>query len=225
MNSQLVVSEGLTDYPTCVGHEIVGIAVRVGSKVEGNIKISDHVGVGAQCDSCLGRVQGECGECASNMEQYCPYKFVGTYDGVHLNGGKSYGGYALYNRSPSHFVVKIPDAIPSAAAAPMLCAGVPLKNYGCGPGRRVGVIVLGGLGHFAILWAKALGADHVVAVSRKASKAEDGLGLGADVYVASDDDPSWLAKHARSLDLVISTVSSSKVSWSCTSLLNHDGKL
>jgi alcohol dehydrogenase (NADP+) len=188
--------------------------VRVGSRAEGGIKVGDRVGVGAQSDSCLGR-QGDCEECASGMEQYCSVKFVGTYSDVHVNGGKSYGGYALYNRSPSHFVVKIPDAIPSAAVAPMLCAGIttfsPLKHYGCGPGKRVGIIGLGGLGHFGVLWAKALGADRVVAISRKASKKADAFALGADSYISTDDDPDWVQHNARSLDLILSTVSSSKV--------------
>lgn len=134
-----------------------------------------------------------------------------------MSGDKSYGGYALYNRSPSHFVVKIPEALPSAAAAPMLCAGVttysPLKHYGCGPGKRVGVLGMGGLGHFAVLWAKALGAERVVAISRSAGKAPDAIKLGADAYIATEGDSSWLEKNAASLDIIISTVSSSKVSY------------
>jgi alcohol dehydrogenase (NADP+) len=215
-SNQLTVLKGATDYPQCVGHEIVGIAVRVGSQAEGNIKVGDRVGVGAQADSCLGRLQDECDECASDMEQYCNHKFVGTYDGVHLNGDKSFGGYALYNRSPSHFVFKIPEGITSAAAAPMLCAGVttysPLKHYGAGPGKKVGVVGLGGLGQFAILWAKALGADEIVAISRKKNKAGDALRLGADAYIATDEDKDGFKKHVRSLDIVISTISSSKVS-------------
>ena len=150
---------------------------------------------------------------------------MGTYDGVFLNGDKSYGGYALYNRSPSHFVIKIPDALPSAAAAPMLCAGIttysPLKHYGCGPGKRVGIIGLGGLGHFAVLWAKALGADQVTAISRKASKRGDALDLGASAYIATDDDPDWISQNGRSLDLIVSTVSSSKVSWPYYEGFNH----
>lgn len=199
-------------YPCCVGHEIVGTAVRVGSKVEG-IKVGDRVGVGAQSGSCLGS-KGDCEECAMGLEQYCS-KFVPTYDGIHLNGGKSYGGYALYNRCPAHFVVKIPDSIPSSQAAPMLCGGVtvysPLRNNGCGPGKRVGIIGVGGLGHFAVLFAKAMGADKVVAISRKASKSADALKLGADSYIATDDDPDWAKNNARTLDLIISTVASSKV--------------
>jgi alcohol dehydrogenase (NADP+) len=134
---------------------------------------------------------------------------------VHLDGHKSFGGYALYNRSPSHFVVKIPDGLPSSHAAPMLCAGVtmysPLRHFGCGPGKSVAVVGLGGLGHFGVLWAKALGADRVVALSRRESKRVDALALGADDYLATADDPDWASKGAQSFDIVISTVSSSKV--------------
>lgn len=201
-------------YPCCVGHEIVGTAVRVGSKVVGGIKVGDRVGVGAQSDACVGRF-GDCPECAMGWENYCSHKFVGTYNSVHYNGGKSYGGYALYNRVPSHFAVKIPDAIPSAEAAPMLCGGVtlysPLKHNNCGPGKRVGIIGVGGLGHFGVLFAKALGADKVVAISRKTGKSEDALKMGADLYIATDDEPDWATKYARSLDLIVCTVSSTKV--------------
>lgn len=213
----LMILQGPTDYPCCVGHEIVGTAVRIGSKAEGSIKVGDRVGVGAQSDSCRGRMGKPCEACSKGLEQYCTNKFVGTYNGTYLNGTKSYGGYATYHRSPSHFVVKIPDEIPSAAAAPMLCAGAttysPLKHYGCGPGQRVGVIGVGGLGHFAILWAKALGADKVVAIGRKARKADDALKLGADAYVATEEDADWATKNAKSLDIILSTISSANVGW------------
>jgi len=208
-------------YPCCVGHEIVGIAVRVGSLAEGGIKVGDRVGVGAQSESCLGR-RGDCEACASGLENYCPVHMVQTYNAVHLNGGKSYGGYALYHRCPSHFVVKIPDGIPSAEAAPMLCGGIttysPLRRNGCGPGKKVGIIGIGGLGHFGIMFAKALGADRVVAISRKGNKREDSLKLGADAYIATDEDPDWDKNNARSLDLIISTVSSAKV---CVAVLSY----
>lgn len=198
----------------CVGHEIVGTAVRVGSKVTNGIKVGDRVGVGAQSDSCQGR-QGDCEECAMGWEQYCSKKFTGTYNSTHQNGDKSYGGYALYNRVPSHFAIKIPDGISSAAAAPMLCGGVtlysPLKHNGCGPGKRVGIIGVGGLGHFGVLFAKAMGADKVVAISRKTAKSEDAIKMGADLYIATEDELDWATKHARSLDLIVCTVSSSKV--------------
>ncbi|GES57498.1 alcohol dehydrogenase [Aspergillus terreus] len=203
-----------TNYPCCVGHEIVGVAVRVGTKAEGGIKVGDRVGVGAQSDSCLGRL-GDCPECAMGLEQYCTQQFVGTYNNTHLNGDKSYGGYGRYHRVPSHFAIKIPDGIPSAHAAPMLCGGItlysPLKHNGCGPGKRVGIIGVGGLGHFGVLFAKALGADKVVAISRKAAKSADALKMGADVYIATDDEADWATKYARSLDLIVCTVSSTKM--------------
>ncbi|PWY75022.1 zinc-binding alcohol dehydrogenase [Aspergillus heteromorphus CBS 117.55] len=218
---------GPTAYPCCVGHEIVGVAVRVGSQAVGDIKIGDRVGVGAQSDSCQGR-KGDCEECAAGLEQYCRHSMVGTYNGTYMNGGKSYGGYSLYHRSPSRFVIKIPDGISSAHAAPMLCGGItvysPLRHYGCGPGKRVGIIGVGGLGHFGIMFAKALGADKVVGISRKANKKEDALKLGADSYIATDEDPEWAKNHARSLDLIVSTVSSSKMPMmGYASLLDLDG--
>ncbi|KAJ6016643.1 NADP-dependent alcohol dehydrogenase 7 [Penicillium sp. IBT 35674x] len=204
---------GPTQYPCCVGHEIVGVAVRVGSKAEGNIKVGDRIGVGAQSASCLNK-DGDCEACASGLEQHCN-RMVGTYNGTFANGGKSFGGYSLYNRSPSHFVVKIPDAISSADAAPMLCGGIttysPLRQNGCGPGKKVGIIGVGGLGHFGILFAKALGADRVVAISRKGNKKDDALKLGADAYIATDEDENWVKNNAQSLDLIISTASSSKM--------------
>lgn len=187
--------------------------MRVGSKAVGNIKVGDRVGVGAQSGACL-NIDGNCKACAEGLPQHCT-RMVGTYNGTFANGGKSYGGYSLYNRSPSSFVIKIPDAIPSAEAAPMLCGGIttysPLKQHGCGPGKSVGIIGVGGLGHFGILFAKALGADRVVAISRKGNKREDALKLGADEYIATDEDPDWATKNASSLDLIISTVSSSKM--------------
>ncbi|KAL2869687.1 NAD(P)-dependent alcohol dehydrogenase [Aspergillus lucknowensis] len=218
---------GPTMYPCCVGHEIVGIAVRVGSQVTNGIKVGDRVGVGAQAESCLGR-KGDCEDCASGNEQYCARHFGGTYNGVFLNGGKSYGGYALYNRSPAHFAFKIPDGLSSAAAAPMLCGGVtvynPLRHYGCGPGKTVGIIGVGGLGHFGILFAKALGADRVVAISRKANKRDDALKMGASKYISTDEDKDWVQENKRTLDLIVCTVSSSKMPISdYVSLLKRDG--
>ncbi|KAM0797869.1 chaperonin 10-like protein [Usnea florida] len=197
-----------TMYPCCVGHEVVGTAVKVGSKVAKGIKVGDRVGVGAQSSSCL---KPDCEECASGMENHC-VNMVGTYNGKYDDGSKSYGGYSDYCRAPSHFVLKIPDAIPSDEAAPMLCGGItvfsPLKKNGCGPGKKVGIVGVGGLGHFGILYAKALGADSVTAISRSAAKKEDAKKIGADKYIATDDDKEWATHHARSLDLIVSTVSS-----------------
>jgi len=129
-----------------VGHEIVGKAVRVGSKAEKGIKVGDRVGVGAQNDSCL---KPDCEECSSGLEQHCQHS-KNTFASPYPDGSYTYGGYADYHRCPSHFVMKIPDAIPSEEAAPMLCGGItlysPLKNNGCGPGKKVGIIGVGGLG-------------------------------------------------------------------------------
>lgn len=195
-----------------MGHEIVGTAVRVGSNVK-HIKQGDRVGVGAQARSCL---QSDCPECTNHKESYCARELVNTYGSVYPNDeGKSYGGYADYNRTNGHFVVPIPDGLSSEDAAPMLCGGItvysPLKQNGCGPGKTVGVVGVGGLGHFAVLFAKALGADRVVGISRKADKREDAIKLGADEYIATDEEKDWEAKHKRSLDLIICTISSAKM--------------
>lgn len=197
-----------------MGHEIVGTAVRVGSKVQ-HLKVGDRIGVGAQGESCLSR-KVPCEACESSNENYCLNHFIGTYDGVFMNGGKSYGGYATFNRSSAHFAFKIPDGLSSAAAAPMMCAGVtvysPLRHYGCGPGKTVGIIGVGGLGHFGILFAKALGADKVVGISRRSDKKADALKMGADAYIATAEDKDWASANAQSLDLIVCTVSSAKVS-------------
>lgn len=144
--------------------------------------------------------------------------------------GKSYGGYADYNRTNGHFVIPIPDGISSAAAAPMLCGGVtvysPLKHNGCGPGKTVGVVGVGGLGHFAVLFAKALGADRVIGISRRNDKKEDVLSLGADQYIATAEDEDWDKKNARTCDIIISTVSSPKMPMtSYLSLLKSHGTM
>ena len=233
-----------TLYPCVVGHEIVGTVVKAGSKVEGGIKyvvtcflvhrrlapftcrranapqyeenrVGDRVGIGAQSASCL---RPDCEECANGYENYCGNGMIGTYNAKFSDGSKSYGGYSDYARVPSHFAIKIPDAIPSEHAAPMLCGGItvfsPLKRNGAGPGKKVGVIGVGGLGHFALLFAKALGSDRVVAISRSATKKEDALKMGADDFIATGEDKDWAHKHARSLDLIINTVSSPDMPFS-----------
>ena len=145
------------------------------------------------------------------MENYCPRR-VPAYNGTFPSGCKSNGGFANYCRVPGDSTIRIPDGLSSAAAAPMLCAGitafVPLSEHGAGPGKRVGIIGVGGLGHFAVLFARALKCDQVVAISRRESKKADALKLGADLYVATADEPDWAVKYAHSLDLIVSTVSS-----------------
>ncbi|KAL5116252.1 hypothetical protein ACEQ8H_005810 [Pleosporales sp. CAS-2024a] len=198
---------GQTHYPVCVGHEIVGHVVRVGSDVY-KVKVGDRVGVGAQAFSCL---SASCSECASGLEQHCPH-MVGTYNGQYPDGSYSMGGYADYVRVPAHFAIKIPSAIASQDAAPMMCGGItvwsPLTRNGAGPGKSVGIVGLGGLGHFGVLFAKALGCKDIVAISRRRNKVDDATALGATAYIATSQDAKWARKHARTLDLIVSTVSS-----------------
>ncbi|PBP21413.1 GroES-like protein [Diplocarpon rosae] len=196
---------GATMYPCCVGHEIAGTAVRVGKNVK-HVKQGDRVGIGAQSGSCL-----DCEECIENNEPYCVKGQIGTYNGKYPDGSKSYGGYADYARAPGHFVIKIPDGLSLAEAAPMLCGGVtvwsPLVNNGPIKGKNVGIVGVGGLGHFGLLWAKALGAKEVYAISRSNAKKDDALKMGATKFIATEEE-GWNKKNARQIDLIVSTVSS-----------------
>lgn len=142
---------------------------------------------------------------------YCLKGNVGTYNGKYPDGSKSYGGYADYCRAPGHFTIKIPDGLSNADAAPMLCGGVtvwsPLTKNGDIKGKRVAIVGVGGLGHFGLLWAKALGASEVIAISRSDSKKEDAMKMGATRFIATQEE-GWDKKNARSIDLIVSTVSS-----------------
>ncbi|KAI0970129.1 zinc-binding dehydrogenase [Xylaria arbuscula] len=212
--------------PTNYRNEIVGKAVRVGSNVK-HVKLGDRVGVGAQARTCQ---QPDCPECSSGNDTYCARLMVNTYGSSFPNNeGKAYGGYATHNRTNQQFVVQIPEGLSSADAAPMLCGGVtvysPLRRNGCGPGKSVGIVGVGGLGHFAVLFAKALGADKVVGISRKSSKRDDVLKLGADVYIATDEDQAWHKSHFRTLDLIICTANSPNMSMGqYLSLLKRGGE-
>ncbi|KAK7217561.1 hypothetical protein V2G26_005564 [Clonostachys chloroleuca] len=202
---------GPTTYPCCVGHEVVGKAVRVGSAVK-SIKVGDRIGVGPQARSCF---RDDCYECSSGKVNYCP-RAVPTFNGTYPDGeGRSFGGFGNYVRTDSRFAVKIPDGLPSEHVAPMLCAGstlyASLKKYRCGPGKTVGIVGIGGLGHFGILFAKALDADRVVAISRGLSKRDDALALGADAFIATGEDPEWASKNERTLDLLLVTSSGSNM--------------
>jgi alcohol dehydrogenase (NADP+) len=213
-----------TPYPCVVGHEIIGKAVKVGKNVK-HIKEGDRVGVGAQASSCL---KPDCAMCSDGFENHCPNS-VNTYGSIYPDGkSKSYGGYANYNRTPSHFVFQIPEKIPSEHAAPIMCGGItlysPLKNHGA-KGKRVGIVGLGGLGHFGVLFAKALGAKEVVVISRSHAKEDDAKKLGADRFIATADDKWDQGSNASSLDLIVSTVSSDKMPLSgYLNLLAFKGK-
>ncbi|KZF23513.1 alcohol dehydrogenase-like protein [Xylona heveae TC161] len=197
---------GERPFPLCVGHEIVGTAIRVGPKVT-LIEHGQRVGVGAQCLSCL-----ECKQCKNGNEVYC-LKQVSTY-------GKKYpgtdittqGGYASHIRAHEYFVFPIPEKLDTAQAAPMLCAGItaysPLVRHGCAPGSKVGIVGLGGIGHFAVMFAKALGAE-VWVISRTRAKEEDARKLGADGFIATCEE-EWNEPHRMTFDLVLNTANSSK---------------
>ncbi|GAA6043000.1 hypothetical protein JCM8097_003881 [Rhodosporidiobolus ruineniae] len=199
---------GAVDYPQIVGHELVGIATRVGSQIS-HVKVGDLVGVGAQSDSCL-----ECEYCKGDREPYCNKGQVGTYGGKFYRdgpgkGSKSYGGYSLAWRGPGHFVIPIPDGLDPAVAAPMLCGGVtvysPLKQYGAGKtAKDVGIVGIGGLGHFGLLFAKALGAN-VTAISHSESKKADAEKMGVSRFIATHGGEDAFKAHARSLDLIVAT--------------------
>jgi len=198
---------GRSLYPVCPGHEIVGTITRLGSSVS-RFTLGERVGVGAQSGSCL---KADCEECSAGLEQHCPRGSVGTYNGKFEDGSKSYGGYAEQIRVPAHFVVKIPSGLESKDVAPMLCGGItmfsPLKNNAAGPGKRVGIVGLGGLGHFGLLFAKAMGCEKVVAISRTGTKRKDAEAMGATGFIATDEEEEWAKKNSRSLDLIVSTVS------------------
>ncbi|WWD21445.1 hypothetical protein CI109_105930 [Kwoniella shandongensis] len=196
------------NWPQVVGHEIVGEIVRVGSNVKNGLKVGDVAGVGAQCDSCL-----KCKYCDDHKENYCHGGMTQTYnDKFHRTspGSKSWGGYANYWRGPSHFVFAIPSQVDPAQAAPLLCGGAtvysPLKQYGAGvTAKEVGIIGIGGLGHFAVLFAKALGA-RVTAISHSDHKKEDAIKLGAeDFLITGENVPDAIKGRERSLDLLLCT--------------------
>lgn len=188
-----------------VGHEVIGKVVAVGDKVS-LCKLGERVGLGAQAFSCMA-----CPRCSSNNEQYC-LKSVGTYCSRYSDGYVSQGGYASHVRAHEQFCFPIPDDIPSEFVAPLMCGGLtvysPIKrNIEGVQGARVGIIGIGGLGHMAIMIAKALGA-HVTAFSRSSKKKEDALKMGADSFVATGEEQDWNAKLADSFHVVLNCASS-----------------
>jgi len=190
-------------YPAVPGHEIVGRITKVGSEVS-KFKVGDLAGVGCIVDSC-----GHCESCKHDLEQYCLNGFTGTYNGKdkHL-GGHTFGGYSQKVVVDSHHVLKVPENLDLAAVAPLLCAGIttwsPLKHWNVGPGSKVAVVGLGGLGHMAIKLAKGLGAE-VTLFSRTPGKTEDAKQLGADHVVISTDEAQMDSVKGK-FDVIIDTV-------------------
>ncbi|NLG54510.1 MAG: NAD(P)-dependent alcohol dehydrogenase [Rhodococcus sp.] len=194
---------GGTRYPVVPGHEIAGIVSAVGSDVT-KYSVGDRVGVGCFVDSC-----GNCGPCRDGEEQYCTAGATATYNSRGADGTRTLGGYSTQIVVTERFVVKIPDDLALDVAAPLLCAGItlysPLAHWGAGPGKKVAVIGMGGLGHVGVKIAHAMGA-HVTVLSQTLSKKDDGLRFGADDYRATSD-PDTFTELANSFDLIINTVS------------------
>src|SRR6476469_8334644 len=194
---------GPQPFPVVPGHEIVGIVAEVGSDVTRH-RVGERVGVGCMVNSC-----GTCTNCRNGDEQYCLKGMVGTYAATDRDGSTTQGGYSTHVVVDADYVLNVPDGIDSAAAAPLLCAGIttyaPLRHWNAGPGKKVAVVGLGGLGHMAVKIAHALGAE-VTVLSQSLKKQEDGLRLGADHYYAPED-PARFEQLASRFDLILNTVS------------------
>jgi uncharacterized zinc-type alcohol dehydrogenase-like protein len=194
---------GPQPFPVVPGHEIVGVVAQVGTAVTTHL-VGDRVGVGCMVDSC-----GHCANCRNGDEQYCLNGMVGTYAATDRDGSTTQGGYSTHVVVDAGFVLRVPDGIDSPAAAPLLCAGIttysPLRHWGAGPGKRVAVVGLGGLGHMGVKLAHAMGAE-VTVLSQSLKKQEDGLRLGAAAYFATSD-PDTFSELAGRFDLIINTVS------------------
>ena len=212
-----------TRYPCVPGHEIVGEVSAVGAEVTG-FRVGDTVGVGCMVDSCQ-----QCAACADGLEQYCERGFVGTYNGRTQDPpGHTLGGYSQRIVVDERFVLRISHPKEQlAAVAPLLCAGIttysPLRHWKVGPGSKVGVVGIGGLGHMGIKIARAMGA-HVVAFTTSEHKREDALKLGASEVVVSRDAAA-MAAHTGSFDFILDTVAASHVLDAFTVLLKRDGTL
>ena len=212
---------GEIPYPAIPGHEITGVVTEVGSEVT-RFAAGDRVGVGCMVNSCR-----DCENCARGEEQYCLAGNTQTYGSVDRDGTITYGGYSDHVVVDEDFVLRIPDDMDLAAAAPLPCAGIttysPLRHWGAGPGKRVAVVGLGGLGHMAVKLAKAMGAE-VTVLSQSLRKQQDGLRLGADGYFATSDDATFDELAGR-LDLIINTVSAGIDLGPFLTLLRTDGAL
>ncbi|MFG2019104.1 NAD(P)-dependent alcohol dehydrogenase [Actinomadura geliboluensis] len=212
---------GAKPFPLVPGHEIVGIVDEVGAGVTAH-RVGDRVGVGCMVNSC-----GECVNCRNGDEQYCTDGMVATYAGVDRDGTITQGGYSTHVVVDAGFVLSVPKGLDPAAAAPLLCAGIttysPLRRRGAGPGKKVAVVGLGGLGHMAVKLAHAMGAE-VTVLSQSLKKREDGLRLGADHYHATGD-PGTFEQLADRFDLIINTVSAVVDLDAYLGLLAVDGTL
>jgi uncharacterized zinc-type alcohol dehydrogenase-like protein len=208
-------------FPLVPGHEIAGTVAEIGADVD-KYSVGDRVGVGCMVDSCR-----ECENCLAGEEQYCLKGNVGTYNSIGKDGRPTEGGYSTHIVVDQDFVVGIPDGIELDVAAPLLCAGItlysPLKHWQAGPGKKVAIVGLGGLGHVGVKLAHALGAE-VTVLSQTLSKKDDGLALGADHYYATSDDATY-TELAGTFDLIVNTVSATLPMDKYLSLLRLNGTM
>lgn len=214
---------GFTNYPVVPGHEIAGLVTAVGSKVTKH-KVGDRVGIGCLVDSCR-----TCSSCKENLENFCENGYVGTYGSEEKDGsGITQGGYSNVIVTNEDFVLKIPASIPLDKAAPLLCAGItlysPLMHWKAGPGKRVGIVGLGGLGHMGVKIAVALGAE-VTVLSHSDKKREDAKLFGAHNFLNTKNLDVFI-ENAEKFDLIINTVSSADLDMGAYfSLLKREGTL
>jgi alcohol dehydrogenase (NADP+) len=212
---------GPVPYPLVVGHEIVGTVAEVGAEVTRH-RLGDRVGVGCMVNSCR-----ECENCRAGQEQYCLNGNTGTYAATDRDGTVTQGGYSTHVVVVEDFVLRVPESIPYEKAAPLLCAGIttysPLSHWNAGPGKKVAVVGMGGLGHMAVKIAHAMGAE-VTVLSQTLAKKDDGLRLGADHYYATSD-PDTFEVLAGSFDLIINTVSAGIDIGRFLTLLKTDGTI
>lgn len=211
-----------TIFPVVPGHEIVGRVTATGNHTS-KYKVGDLVGVGCLVDSCR-----SCPSCEEGLEQYCENGFVGTYNGEDRETGDiTYGGYSTSITVTEDFVLKVPENLDLAGVAPLLCAGIttysPLSHWKVGPGKKVGIVGLGGLGHMGVKIAHAMGAE-VVLFTTSPSKVEDGKRLGAD-HVVISKDADQMAQHANSFDFILNTVAAQHDLNPFIALLKRDGNM
>ncbi len=208
-------------FPMVPGHEIAGTVKAVGAKVS-KFKVGDRVGVGCFVDSCR-----TCPECRRGLEQYCSVRTSWTYNGREKDETPTYGGYSEKIVVDENYVLRMPENLPLDGCAPLLCAGItlysPLKHWQAGPGKKVAIIGMGGLGHMGVKLAHALGAE-VTVFSQSLRKQPDGKRLGADHFYATSD-PETFTKLEKYFDLIINTVSA-EMDWNqYLKLLKVDGTM